>query len=300
LLTRQVPIESQYLNSLADNLNAEICLGSVTNVREGVKWLSYTYLYVRMKLNPLAYGLTYKTMEHDHDLVVFREDLIKIAARLLDKAHMLRFDEANGVFSPTDLGRTASHYYIKYDTIEMTNTRLKEIMTDKEIFGLVSECHEFTQIKSRDEEMEELDLLHESCVLPVMGGSENSSGKVNILIQSYVSRSRVDGFSLVSDTSYINQNAPRIVRAIFEIVIKRGWAIMAGRLLNVCKSLEKQLWHFQSPMRQFESQLGYEIINKIEHKNLTLEKLRDMSAQVFKFFFLVIGFAFFFRIKIGF
>ena len=39
---------------LADNLNAEICLGTVTNVEEAVQWLSYTYLYVRMRKNPLG------------------------------------------------------------------------------------------------------------------------------------------------------------------------------------------------------------------------------------------------------
>jgi replicative superfamily II helicase len=44
---------------LVDNLNAEIVLGTVTNVREAVAWLSYTYLNTRIRRNPLAYGLTY-------------------------------------------------------------------------------------------------------------------------------------------------------------------------------------------------------------------------------------------------
>lgn len=147
LLTRQSPIESQFLNSLTDNLNAEICLGSVTNVSEGAKWLSYTYLHVRMKFNPLNYGITYKTMERDPGLQAHREDLIRIAARQLDKARMLRFDEATSTFHPTDLGRTASHYYIKYDTIEIINKKLKEDLSDKEILALISECSEFQQLK---------------------------------------------------------------------------------------------------------------------------------------------------------
>jgi activating signal cointegrator complex subunit 3 len=147
LLTRQCPIESQFINSLADNLNAEVCLGSVTNVNEGSKWLGYTYLHVRMKFNPLAYGLTYKSLENDPSLELHRQDLIRVAARLLDKARMMRFDEATGSFHTTDLGRTASHYYIKYDTVEVTNEKLKEIMNDKEILGLISQCSEFQQLK---------------------------------------------------------------------------------------------------------------------------------------------------------
>ena len=246
---------------------------------EGSKWLSYTYLHVRMRFNPLAYGLTYKSLENDPGLEMHRQDLIRIAARSLDKAHMLRFDEATGSFHPTDLGRTASHYYIKYDTIEMTNIKLKEIMSDKEILGAISDCSEFQQLKVRDEEMEEMDLLLESCVLPVMGGVENTNGKVNCLIQSYISRNRVEGFSLVSDMGYVAQNVTRIVRALFEIVIKRGWAIMSGRLLNICKSIEKQLWYFQSPMRQFENQLSFEVLSKIEDRNLTIDKLREMNGK---------------------
>ncbi|KAL5010843.1 hypothetical protein ScPMuIL_013148 [Solemya velum] len=63
LMTRQNPIESQFIGSLTDNLNAEIALGTVTNVDEAVKWLSYTYLYVRMRCNPLVYGINYNKIE---------------------------------------------------------------------------------------------------------------------------------------------------------------------------------------------------------------------------------------------
>jgi activating signal cointegrator complex subunit 3 len=232
-----------------------------------------------MKYNPLAYGLTYKSLENDPTLEQHRTDLIKIAARLLDKAHMIRYDEATGTFHATDLGRTASHFYIKYDTIEMFNQKLKEHMNDKELLAMTAECSEFQQLKVRDEEMQELDNLHEECVLPVMGGVESTHGKVNCLIQAYVLRARIEGFSLVSDLAYVSQNVTRIVRALFEVVVKRGWALLSGRLLNICKSIEKQLWYFQSPMRQFESQLSYEILVKIEENKLSLDKMREMSAK---------------------
>ena len=41
----------------------QISLGTVTNLEEAVKWLSYTYLFVRMKCNPLVYGIPYKAKE---------------------------------------------------------------------------------------------------------------------------------------------------------------------------------------------------------------------------------------------
>ena len=65
LLTNQFPIESNFVALLADNLNAEIALGTVTNVSEAVQWLSYTYLYVRMRKNPLVYGMKYQEVKED-------------------------------------------------------------------------------------------------------------------------------------------------------------------------------------------------------------------------------------------
>jgi activating signal cointegrator complex subunit 3 len=42
LLNHAMPIESQFTEQLANHLNAEIILGTVTNVKEAVSWLSYT------------------------------------------------------------------------------------------------------------------------------------------------------------------------------------------------------------------------------------------------------------------
>jgi len=38
-LLLQLPIESQFIGKLADNLNAEIVLGTVQNAKEAVHWL---------------------------------------------------------------------------------------------------------------------------------------------------------------------------------------------------------------------------------------------------------------------
>lgn len=41
---------------MMDALNGEIALGTVASVPEGVRWLGYTYLFVRMRKNPMQYG----------------------------------------------------------------------------------------------------------------------------------------------------------------------------------------------------------------------------------------------------
>nr|KAI8742550.1 activating signal cointegrator 1 complex subunit 3-like [Biomphalaria glabrata] len=280
LMTRQNPIESQFINSLTDNLNAEISLGTVTNIEEAVTWLSYTYLFVRMRKNPLVYEVSTNYWQDDPQLEMHHRELIISVARSLDKARMIRFEERAQFMFATDVGRTASNFYIKYDTVEIINEQSKPIMTEGEILNLVSSSQEFDQIKVREDEMDELDrLTSDGCEMVVFGGKENSHGKVNILLQSYISRCSVDSFSLVSDMAYIAQNAARILRALFEMAIKNSSPIiMASRLLEMCKMVDKRLWGFENPMRQF-SMLSPEILTKLENKRLLPDKMKEMDSK---------------------
>lgn len=279
LLTQQNPIESQFLNNLADNLNAEVALGTVTNVEEAVKWLSYTYLYVRMRANPLAYGINHKAYQMDPSLELYRKELVVESGRKLDKARMIRFEERTGYFASTDLGRTASHFYIRYNTIETFNENFNSQRTEADILSILSKAEEFEQLKVRDEEMEELEqLLCNYCELPAAGGVENGYGKINILLQTYISRGEVDSFSLISDLSYVAQNAARIIRALFEIALRKRWPAMTYRLLTLCKVIDKRLWGFAHPLRQFPS-LSHVVLNRLEEKKLTVDKLKEMRKD---------------------
>ncbi|KAG6412853.1 hypothetical protein SASPL_125545 [Salvia splendens] len=183
LLTSQLPIESQFITSLKDNLNAEVALGTVTNVKEACAWLGYTYLFIRMKMNPLAYGIGWDEVVADPSLSLKQRALVSDAARALDKAKMMRFDEKSGNFYCTELGRIASHFYIHYSSVETYNELLRRHMNDSEVIDMVAHSSEFENIVVREEEQNELETLARSCPLEIKGGPSNKHGKVSILIQ---------------------------------------------------------------------------------------------------------------------
>ena len=108
----QLPIESQMISSLADQLCAEVVLGTVSNVKEAISWIAYTYLYVRMLRNPQLYGV--QVDEKDPTLIGRRTDLVHSAATLLSRSNMIKYDKLTGSLQATALGKIASHYYIKY------------------------------------------------------------------------------------------------------------------------------------------------------------------------------------------
>lgn len=279
LLTNQFPIESNFVQCLADNLNAEVTLGTISNVDEAIEWLSYTYLFVRMRINPQQYGFNYADVQADFTLERKRRELITKAAMELDKARMIRYNERTQDLHITDLGRTASHFYIKYNTVEVFNDLMRPIMTEGDILAMMSHAQEFEQLKVRDDEMDELDsLTHQYCEVVVQGGSENVHGKVNILMQTYLSRGFVKSFSLLSDMSYITQNAVRICRALFTIALRQNNAILSSRLLTMSKMFERQMWEFQTPMAQFHV-LPLDVIRNIDERGFSVAALGEMDAK---------------------
>ncbi|EWM22383.1 u5 small nuclear ribonucleoprotein helicase [Nannochloropsis gaditana] len=278
LMNRQLPVESQYVKRLTDNMNAEIVLGSVQTLREAVHWLGYTYLYVRMLRNPTLYGVGVDEAEKDPLLEQRRTDLVHTAASTLDKNNLIKYDRKTGAFQVTPLGRVAAYYYITHQSMAVYADYLKPTMSDIELFRLFSLSSEFKNIHVREEEKLELAKLAARVPIPIKDSIEDSLAKVNVLLQAYISGLRLEGFALVADMQYVQQSANRIMRALFEISLKKGWAALADKTLNLCKMAERRMWLSQSPLRQFRA-IPEAIARKLEKKDIPWERYFDMTPQ---------------------
>ncbi|GAB2300493.1 DExH-box ATP-dependent RNA helicase DExH12 [Dionaea muscipula] len=156
LMNQQLPIESQFVSKLADQLNAEFVLGTVQNAREACNWIGYTYLYIRMLRNPMLYKLPADVLTKDITLEERRSNLIHSAATILDKNNLIKYDRKGGYFQVTDLGRIASYYYITRGTIATYNEDLKPTMGYIELCWLFSLSEEFKYVTVRQDEKMEL------------------------------------------------------------------------------------------------------------------------------------------------
>uniref|UniRef100_A0A673G4V8 U5 small nuclear ribonucleoprotein 200 kDa helicase n=1 Tax=Sinocyclocheilus rhinocerous TaxID=307959 RepID=A0A673G4V8_9TELE len=276
LLNQQLPIESQMVAKLPDMLNAEIVLGNVQNAKDAVNWLGYTYLYVRLLRNPTLYGVSHDDRSSDPLLEQRRMDLVHTAATVLEKNNLVKYDKRSGCFQVTDLGRIASHFYITHESIMTYNQLLKPTLSEIELFRVFSLSSEFRNITVREEEKLELQKLLERVPIPVKESIEEPSAKINVLLQAYISQLKLEGFALMADMVYVTQSAGRLMRAIFEIVLSRGWAQLTDKTLNLCKMIDKRMWQSMSPLRQFRK-LPEEVIKKIEKKNFPFERLYDLN-----------------------
>ena len=77
--------------------------------------------------------------------------------------------------------------------------------------------------------------------------------------QVYISRGSIDTFSLVSDAQYISASLARIMRALFEICLRKGWSEMTLFMLEYCKAVDRQVWPHQHPFRQFDREISPQV-----------------------------------------
>ena len=107
----------------------------------------HRYLYVRVVRNPMAYGIPWDQKDDDPMMQQWCASMVEDAAKRLDDCRMIRFDKKSGNLAVTALGRTASHYYLKFPTIKIFNKVLHSHMTYTDCIAALCSAEEFAAIK---------------------------------------------------------------------------------------------------------------------------------------------------------
>jgi len=280
LTNLQLPVESQLIKTLPDHLNAEVVLGTVQSIKEAAEWLSYTFLYIRMLQNPSLYGIHNgeNVLKEDPTLERRRMDLAHTAATILEKNHLIRYDRKSGAIQATPLGRVASQFYISHSSMAVYSRHMRPNMSDIELLRLFALSGEFAHITVREEEKLELAKLAGRVPIPVKESPSEPTAKVNILLQAYISRLKLDGFALVADMAFIQQSAARIMRCLFEIALRRNWSSLAKLTLAMSNMVSYRVWRSQSPLRQFRN-VPEVVARKLERKSdIEWSRYVDLTA----------------------
>ena len=77
-------------------------------------------------------------------------------------------------------------------------------------------------------------------------------------VQAYISNLKLEGLALASDMVYVTQSAGRLMRCLYEICLRRGWAGLTDKALNLCKEVSKRKSgsHWVSPCVSFWQLVG--------------------------------------------
>jgi ATP-dependent DNA helicase HFM1/MER3 len=114
LVAGQDLVESKLHLNLVDHMNAEIGLGTISDLLSARKWLRGTFLYVRLQKNPSFYKLdgsrSGQSIEEQVDDICFRD------ITLLRKTNLVSGQE---YFRSTEFGQVMARYYVNFNTMKV-------------------------------------------------------------------------------------------------------------------------------------------------------------------------------------
>ena len=255
MITGQEILESCLHRNLIDHLNAEIGLGTVTSVSSAKKWLSGTFLYVRLKENPEHYKLDGDAPGRNLDERL--ENICRKGIALLEENDLVR--NSPGLQS-TEFGDAMARYYLQFDTMRVflslpPNAKVSEILS------AISQAAEFKDIRFRAGEKSTYKDLNKngSIKFPIPVNLDAPAHKVSLVIQSTLGaielptedhKPRVE-YSSAKATIF--QHAHRLIRCIVDCQLYLDDAVTTRNALMLARSLGAQVWD-DSPlhMKQLE------------------------------------------------
>ncbi|CAF3546274.1 unnamed protein product, partial [Rotaria sp. Silwood2] len=143
------PVESSLLNVLADHLNAEIVSGTISSKQEALDYLTWTYFFRRLLVNPSYYNME-PLSNNTNEQQTLNTYLSAIVQRSLDeliRATCIFVNEDDQrTLQATVHARIASHYYISYRTIHMFAQRVTSNITLGELIDVISCAYEYAEM----------------------------------------------------------------------------------------------------------------------------------------------------------
>jgi pre-mRNA-splicing helicase BRR2 len=161
-MERKMVAESYMTESLQDHLNAEIVLGSITNEKDALNWLTYTFLWVRMKKTPDSY-----LPELDKPFEDRCTELIKNALKGLSNLKMIDPSVQSGNISSWQNGKIASYYYITCKTMRVIVKTLNEQSGYDDLCKVLSAASDFKAMHIREGEESVLKKLKNLIPIPI-------------------------------------------------------------------------------------------------------------------------------------
>ncbi|PPJ50360.1 hypothetical protein CBER1_05924 [Cercospora berteroae] len=244
MMTGSEVLESCLHQHLINHLNAEIGLGTIHNASSAKKWLTGTFLYVRLKENPEHYQL--EGLAQGRTLDERLEHICTKAIALLQE-----HDLVHGTIKLecTEFGDSMARYYIQFDTMKQF-LALRPRAKISEILSTVSQAAEFKDIRFRAGEKpiyKELNKNH-SMKFPIPVNIDLTAHKVSLIIQSVLGAIDVNTedqrhrYEYNTSRLVIFQHAHRLIRCIIDCQLYLEDAVSARNALMLARSLSAQVW----------------------------------------------------------
>jgi ATP-dependent DNA helicase HFM1/MER3 len=244
MVSAQEVLESCLHRNLIDHVNAEIGLGTITNVSTAKRWLSGTFLYVRLKENPEHYKIdgdtTSRNLEERLEIICS-----KVVSLLLE--HDLVQDTPK--LHCTKFGDAMARYYIQFESMK-TLLALPPRAKTSEILSAIAQAAEFGDIRFRGGEKTTYKTLNQnsSIKFPIPVNLDAPAHKISLVVQAvlgaidFPSEDHKQRADFLTAKSVIFTNVHRLIRCIVDCQLYLEDSITARNALALARSLGAQVW----------------------------------------------------------
>jgi len=244
MITGQEILESCLHRNLIDHLNAEIGLGTITSAASAKKWLSGTFLYVRLQENPDHYKL--QGDAYGRNLEECLDSICRNGIAALEESDLV---QSTPKLHCTEFGDAMARYYLQFETMKVI-LALPPKAKLSEILSAVAQAAEFRDIRFRGGEKSTYKELNKnsSIKFPIPVNLDQPAHKVSLVIQAVLGaidlpsedyKQRLE-FGVAKATIF--QQAQRFVRCIVDCQLFLDDAVSTRNALMLARSLGAQVW----------------------------------------------------------
>uniref|UniRef100_A0A8C0HYS9 Helicase C-terminal domain-containing protein n=1 Tax=Balaenoptera musculus TaxID=9771 RepID=A0A8C0HYS9_BALMU len=234
------PVESSLLGVLSDHLNAEIAGGTITSKQDAMDYITWTYFFRRLIMNPSYYNLS----DVSHDSVnKFLSNLVEKSLVELEHSYCIEVGEDNRSIEPLTYGRIASYYYLKHQTVKMFKERLKPECGTEELLSILSDAEEYTDLPVRHNE-DHMNSELAKC-LPLESNPHSFDSphtKAHLLLQAHLSRTMLPCPDYDTDTKTVLDQALRVCQAMLDVAAHQGWLVTVLNITNLVQMVIQGRW----------------------------------------------------------
>ncbi|KAJ4381624.1 ATP-dependent DNA helicase MER3 [Didymella sp. IMI 355093] len=283
LVTGEEILESRLHLNLIDHLNAEIGLGTIRDPDSARKWLTGTFLYVRLQQNPAYYKL--KGSRSGQNIQELVDDICFRDITLL-KEHNLAWGEEH--FRCTEFGHAMARYYIQFETMRVF-LGLQPKSTLSEILSAIAQASEFSKIRFRQGEKAMYKAINKSPSIrfPIPVNLDLPAQKVSLIIQAVLGHAEINWegdmakhkAQHLQDVAVIFKSINSLVRCIIDCQICLGDSVSIHSALMLERCLGSKAWD-DSPLQMAQvPNIGTVAVRKLVNSGIrSLEDLESTEA----------------------
>ena len=237
------PVESSLLGVLADHLNAEIVASTIGSKQEAVDYLTWTYFFRRLLVNPSYYEL--ESLDHTQ-INQYLSQLVKSSIKTLEDSYCVTIGE-NGELNTTTFGRIASFYYLSHLTLKMFKETMSDDVDVEVLIDILSMSKEFEEFPVRHNEDKLNAELSNEVPLKVNSYTYDSPHtKVNLLLQAHFTRVTLPITDYITDTKSVLDQCLRVMQAILDFSAEQGWLNASLSVINLMQMACQARWFHDS------------------------------------------------------